>query len=402
MHTIEFSIAEAFAGVDQLLEQILLGSSHRAAVHMAAISWDTMWNELVRFAMYKGGPVVSEAGTTWLDALVSMEGLRPFTAQETSLFGTATNCLPVSVQSGVLIGRPEVWGVPWMADTRVIYYWRDMLADAGVDEAGAFRSIEQMEDTLQRLRSNGIATPWAVATINKRDLVYNVTAWVRGLNGDFVSEDGKQLLVHQPEALRGMSAYFQLYRFMPGWPEVVIGAPAIDLFRERRVAALLGGPWLVRDMHLADNPAPAEAEQISVAAPPGPAFVGGSDLVVWQHATHEDKPAIDDALRYLFTTDKVLPYYQLTGMLPVRLDLLAQPFYANNHHYQRLIEILKQGRTHPRIAAWGLVEERLTSALVRVEQELRSHPDQDIAALLASQIEPMAERLVMILGTGAR
>jgi multiple sugar transport system substrate-binding protein len=402
MHTIEFSIAEAFAGVDQLLQQILLGSRHKAAVHMAAIPWDTMWNDLVRFAMYKGGPVVSEAGTTWLDALVSMEGLRPFTAQEISLFGAATNCLPVSVQSGMLIGRPEVWGVPWMADTRAIYYWRDMLADAGVDEAGAFSSIEQMEDTLQRLCSHGIATPWAVATINKRDLIYNITAWVRGLNGDFVSEDGQRLLVQQPETLRGMSAYFQIYRFMPGWPEVVIGAPAIELFRERRVAALLGGPWLVRDMHLADDPAPAVAEQISVAGPPGPAFVGGSDLVVWQHATHEDELTIDEALRHLFTTDKMLAYYQQTGMLPVRLDLLAQPFYANNHHYQRLIEILKQGRTHPRIAAWGLVEERLTAALVRVEQELRRQPDLDVAALLASQVEPMAERLVMILDASAR
>jgi multiple sugar transport system substrate-binding protein len=402
MHTIEFSIAEHFADADQLLQQILFGSSHRAAIHVADIPWNTMWSDLVRIALYKDGPVVSEVGTTWLDTLVSMEALRPFTSREISLFGTAANCLPMSVQSGMLIGSPEVWGVPWLADTRAIFYWRDMLEDARIDETGAFNSIGRMEDTLQRLRSNGIATPWAVATGNVRDVIYNITAWVRGQNGDFVSEDGKQLLVHQPEALRGMSAYFQLYRFMPGWPEVVIGPPAIELFRQRQVAALIGPPWLVREMHLAEDPAPAAAAQIGVAPPPGPAFVGGSDLVAWQHATHEDELAISDALRYLFTTDKVLPYCQRTGLLPVRLDLLAHPFYADNPHHQRLIEILKQGRTHPRISSWGLLEERLTKTLVRVEQELRSQPDQDVAALLASQIEPMAERLAMTLGASPR
>jgi len=399
MHTIEFSMAEHFADADQSLRQILAGSSRRATIQITEIPWNTLWSDLVRIALYKDGPVVSEIGTTWLDALVSMESLRPFTPREISLFGTTTTCLPASVQSGMLVGSPEVWGVPWLADTRAIFYWRDMLEQAQVDEADAFSSVERMADTLQRLRSSGIAAPWAVGTGNVRDVVYNICAWVRGQNGDFVSDNGKQLLFQQSAALRGMSAYFQLYRFMPGWPEVVLGLSAVELFRQRQVAALLDGPWLVRDMNLADDPLPDLAKQIGVASPPGPSFVGGSDLVVWKHATREDELAIVDALRYLFTTDKTLPYFQRTGMLPVRLDLLAHPFYADNPVHQKLVEILKHGRTHPRISSWGLIEERLTRTLAHVEQELRINPNQDVDALLASQIEPLAERLAVTLGT---
>lgn len=402
MHTIEFSVAEHFENADQLMQQTLAGFGRKTAIKVLMMSWDTMWSDLVRIALYKDGPMVSEVGTTWLDTLVSMEALRPFTPPEISLFGKATAYLPASAQSGMLIGRKEVWGMPWLADTRVIYYWRDMLEKAQVTETGAFSSIERMEDTLQRLRSSGVATPWAVATAHVRDVIYNITSWVWGQNGDFVSEGGQQLLIQQPAALRGMTAYFQLYRLMPGWPEVIIGIPAVELFRQRQVAALLDGPWLVRDMQLAGVPTPAIAERIGIAAPPGPPFVGGTDLVVWKHGIHEDELASVELLRYLLTSDKVLQFCQLTGLLPTRLELLAHPFYADHPHFRQMVDILKQGRTHPRISSWGLIEERLTRTLAHVQQELRTNPSQNVTALLASQIDPMVERLMVTLETTKR
>ncbi len=402
MYTIEFSIAEHFDDADQSMRQTLTGFSRKTAFNVVMMSWNTMWSDLVRIALYRDGPLVSEIGTTWLDTLVSMEALRPFAPSEISLLGGAAAYLPVSVQSGMLVGRPEVWGMPWLADTRVIYYWRDMLEKARVQESGAFSSIERMEDTLQRLRASGIATPWAVATTHVRDVIYNITPWVRGQNGDFVSESGQQLLIQQPAALRGMTAYFQLYRLMPGWPEVIIGVPAAELFRQRQVVAILCGPWLVRDVQLADDSASAVAERIGIAAPPGPAFVGGTDLVMWKHGVREDELVSIELLRYLLTGNKALRFCQLTGLLPARLDLLAHPFYANCPHFRQMVDILKQGRTHPRISSWGLIEERLSRALDRIQLELRTNPAQDVATLLASQIMPMAERLAMTLESDKR
>jgi len=220
---------------------------------------------------------------------------------------------------------------------------------------------------------------------------------VRAEHGDFVSENGRQLLIQQPAALHGMAAYFQLYRFMPGWPEVSMGLPAAELFQQRQVAAILCGPWLMSTLQLDNEPTSTLAQQIGIAAPPGPAFVGGTDLVMWKHGTREDEAVGLELLRYLLGGDKALRFCQLTGLLPARLDLLAQPFYAHNAHFCQIVDVLKQGRTHPRLSMWGLIEERLSGVFTRVQQELCTHPQQDVAALLASQIMPIAERLAVTL-----
>jgi hypothetical protein len=326
-----------------------------------------------------------------------MEALRPFTLPEISLWELPFTA--AAAQSGMLVGRPEVWGYPGWS---IRASFTGTTAGEGTrSESGAFVPIERMADTLQRLLQRHRHAR-AVATTHVRDVIYNVTPWVRGQSGDFVSEGGQQLLIQQLAALHGMAAYFQLYRFMPGWPEVIIGIPAVELFRQRQVAAILGGPWLMRDMQLAGDPVPALAGQIGIAAPPGPAFVGGTDLVMWKHGIREDELASVDLLHYLFTGDKVLRFCQLTGLLPTRLELLAHPFYADNSHFQQMVDILARGRTHPRVSSWGLIEERLSRTLVRVEQELRTNPAQDVAALLARLIEPMAERLAVTLEVNGR
>ena len=38
----------------------------------------------------------------------------------------------------------------------MIYYWRDLLEQAGVDERTAFQTPEHMEETMQRLQASGV------------------------------------------------------------------------------------------------------------------------------------------------------------------------------------------------------------------------------------------------------
>ena len=97
----------------------------------------------------------------------------------------------------------------------MIFYWRDILEQAGIDEAGAFQSVEQMDRTLACLQSHGIATPWAVTTRRTSNTLYNISSWVWGAGGDFMSADGKWMLVAEPEVRAGLAQYYRLYRYMP-------------------------------------------------------------------------------------------------------------------------------------------------------------------------------------------
>ena len=50
-----------------------------------------------------------------------------------------------------------LWAAPWLADTRIICYRRDLFEQAGVDAATAFQSPAQLENALQRLRDHGVS-----------------------------------------------------------------------------------------------------------------------------------------------------------------------------------------------------------------------------------------------------
>jgi multiple sugar transport system substrate-binding protein len=174
-------------------------------IDFTEIAWDDAWNSLVRVALYRDGADVSEVGSTWVSSFVGMEALRPYRPPEIYKLGGAAAFLPSVWPSGSLIGDEQLWAVPWLCDTRVLFYWRDMLEQAGIDEATAFQSFEQLEQTLARLQASGIPTPWAVVTRHTAETLYSLTSWIWGAGGDFMSEDGRRILLAEPEARAGLT-----------------------------------------------------------------------------------------------------------------------------------------------------------------------------------------------------
>ena len=100
-----------------------------------------------------------------------------------------------------------------------------------------------------------------------------------------------------------------------------------------------------------------------------------------------------ELVHYLVTNPALLEFYHQAGLLPARRDLLAQPPFSTDPHYQKIIEALEAGRPHSRITMWGLVEDRLTTTLAHIWNEVRANPTQDIAALVESNMVPLAQRL---------
>jgi multiple sugar transport system substrate-binding protein len=359
---------------------------------ITVLPWDTAWSELVRIALYKDGADVSEIGTTWLASFVGMDALRPFTLPELARMGGEAAFLPASWQNGSLIGDQSQWGIPWLADTRVIFYWRDMLEHAGIDEATAFQSFDQMQNTLARLQANGIPTPWAVTTRNTHNTLYNIASWVWAAGGDFVTADGAHIALDEAATRAGLQAYFDLYRFMPQSAAPMDGVQTFELFQAQRTAALMSGPWFLSTLRQ-QGVSPYTLARIGIALPPGPSFVGGTTLAIWKHLRHDQAQTAVDLIRYLVTDPAWLDFYLQSGMLPARLDLLARPAFGDDPHYQMMIQSLQRGRTHARLAMWGLIEERLTATLAQIWHEIRGNPAQDTAALISKYINPLAQRL---------
>jgi multiple sugar transport system substrate-binding protein len=364
------------------------------SVHATYLGWDVIWKELVDTAIYKRGADVSETGSTWIASLVAMNALRPFTKREIDQLGGPSTFLPLSWQGVSLVGDPQVWAIPYMTEARVIYYWRDMLEQASLDPQTAFQSPEQFEETCTRLQ-RVISTPWAdVTDPNSHNILYTAASWIWAKGGDFLSPDGRRVLVDKPAARAGLRSYLSLYRFMPQTGQPVHDDRIFDLFMNRQIAALMSGPWL--PINLKDRGLSADRlSQIGIALPPGPPFVGGMYLIVWQHTRHADEAIdlISRLTRPQFQTE----FCPLAGLLPASREAWTTGAFAADQNYRVLSQAMQSGRSCLNIPLWGMVEDKLTLAFGQIWADLIERPDQNIDAILARHLEPLAQRLNMTL-----
>jgi multiple sugar transport system substrate-binding protein len=365
-----------------------------ARINISVLEWETAWSDILRTALYRHGPDISEMGSTWVSSLVGMNSLRPFSNEELAALGGPGNFIPSLWDSGKLVGEKRVWAIPWLGYTRIIYYRRDLLSKAGIDEKTAFQSNAQLLNTLTRLQEIGGCTPWGVPIRQNQDTLHNLASWVWTEGGDFVSEDGRHILFNKEKALAGMKAYFELYRFVnkhepdPVNPETG--------FRQGRIAVIASEPqvWPNQVMHSPDI-AQEVAMNIAAAPVPGVPFVGSSHLVVWKHTRNEQ--TVLQLIKHLTSLKTQLAYTPVSGLLPVREQVLDNPPYSTEPIFQVMSQSLKSGRTFLSIPLWGLVENKLTLILDKVWEDILTSEKPDIEGILHKRLDPLAQQLELTL-----
>jgi multiple sugar transport system substrate-binding protein len=331
---------------------------------------------------------VSEIGTTWIGNLIAMNALRPYAAPELSALGGPAAFLPSLWHSGTLIGDTRLWAVPWLADTRLIYFRRDLLKRAGVDPAAAFSSSSQLSHTLKGLRESGVDMPWVVPTRHALNILHNIASWVWNAGGDFVSADGKHVIFDQPGARAGIRAYFDLYRYLAPAARYLDRFQADQLFAQGQAAVTISGSWealLSRRIHLETT------GDWGLAIPAGVSFVGGSNLVIWQHARYEREAF--KLVRFLTSQQAQMIYHPRIGFLSTRLDTLTASSFTDDASHRVMVQALRTGRSFPAIRLWGLIEDKLTATFTRLSAEILDQPAPDIDALLDKYLGPLAEQL---------
>jgi multiple sugar transport system substrate-binding protein len=364
---------------------------HNARVNLHLLEWETSWSELLRYTFAGHGPAVSEVGDTWLASLALMNALRPFSAREVAAFGGQASFLPAATRSSSLPNDPTVWSMPWLAETRAIYYRRDLLVAAGVDESTAFATQANLEQTLQRLQESGVAMPWVVPSEPGVDTLHNLNSWIWGAGGDYVDPAHRRVTIAEEPARAGLRAYFGLHRFLAAEAHHLSIAQTDALFAAERAAATISGPWLATPAFGAAEP--ARLERVGVALPPGVPTVLGSHLVIWKHTPYRQEKLALELIAFLTGQQAQSLASQQVGMLPVRLDALAGPPFAEDPIYRTFVAGLRAGRSFPVMRLWATVEEHLTAALGRLWASVLANPDADLDSLIRAELEPLTQRL---------
>lgn len=397
MAEIEISINNSSGAPEKDLRAVLgnFEKQHGAKILCTVYDWGHAWAETMKIVLYNHGPVISQVGTTWMGSLESTQAIRPFSQGEINRLGGASVFHPASWKSGVSIESGGLMAVPWFIDTYLLYYRKDLLAKAGIDETRAFESFDALAETIQKLAESGVSIPFAMPTIqSSRASLHHMAGWVWSHGGDFVSENGKQLLLSDPDTRKGLKSYFSMYKYMPQAARNLTDADCVVVFLDGSAAISLCNASLIFTA-LHDPAFAGQTGNLGVAAMPGISFVGGSNLVVWSHI----RPAVErlaiDLLCELTSPEAQYAYFEQTGILPTRIEALKKmeekPLYAP------VVRAVLTGRSFRKLKLWGLIEDRLSGTIGQIWQALYAKENASIEEEIARVFDPIERRLQLTL-----
>jgi ABC-type glycerol-3-phosphate transport system substrate-binding protein len=326
--------------------------------------------------------------------------LRPFSESEVRSLGGPLIFVPAAWQTVQLEGRGEVWAIPWSVYTFVIFYRRDLLQRAGVDERMAFITPEALRETFSALHGASIP-PWTIPiSQNYLDLPHIASSWVRAYGGDFFGPVGRYPEFNTPQARRGMVDFFQLYRFIP--PELCgldYDTCLEEFFKNGKTALVIAGPEAYGEALIQNTLPEIRRDLIGVAALPGVSWIGGDHLVVWKTVrldTHKESASLE-LIRSLTSVENQARLFREARILPSRLDAYAELEFQPEGMRPVLEKILQTARPHPPARLWRRTESMLVDMLCEIAREVMDSPTLDVQEIVERQAADYEERFSLFL-----
>jgi multiple sugar transport system substrate-binding protein len=342
----------------------------------------------------RGGPApdLTQLGTTWVAAIGSSGQLLDLTGKYDE------NLFPPQVLATTRIdGDPAYQGkqfaMPWIVDTRALYYNKAMCAKADVDPKRDFATWASFKLALQKLNKLQVdgkrVRPLGIPMSNW-DIIHNLSWWIWGAGGGFVGGVAGEGAINSRETLAGLDFYIGLYRGG-------LVSPQADRMEAHAVAEMLRKGEIATTIAFPIPSLPEDRFGIA-AVPAGPkgrfTFLGGSTIGVFKSSTHSAEAIA--LLKFLSGEAAQVRYSNLTGLLPapaaqydellLKLDPIRGAFVAEMQH----------GRAYPSIPQWGDIEIVLRDGLNAV-WAIGKKPGTYDKAAVKGQLDQMAKKIDEIM-----
>ncbi|GIH25753.1 sugar ABC transporter substrate-binding protein [Acrocarpospora phusangensis] len=243
---------------------------------------------------------------------------------------------------GVSPGGDPV-SVPWVADTRVLFYRRDILTGQGLDEPP--RTWDEVRAYARILAGRG-GGGYGFHIPQWDSALPVIMTWTMG--GRIVDDAGR-VDFDTPEFHRAADLYlgFHADRSVPADPDF----DQIQGFVSGATPMLVSGPYLAGEVASA---APELDGKWSVAPIPGDAthtsLLAGSNLGVWRSSGNRD--AALRLLDYLSQPRTQLTWYELDGQLPTAKAALNDPELTADPLVSVYARQLRDARPLPPVPNW--------------------------------------------------
>ncbi len=262
-----------------------------------------------------GLPDVCQLGNTWLPefaTLDALEPLQPFVERSKVVD-------PADYFTGVWdtnIVDSKLYGVPWYVDTRLLFYRKDLLAEAGVKQVP--QTWAEFEQAMAAVKRH--VGPDRYAILMPLNEFEQQLSFALQQDDPLLRDHDNYGNFRSPGFRKALAFYANM--FEQGWAPKLSETQISNVWYEffnGYYAFYLSGPWNVREFRLRQPPG-MEGKWGTMALPgptgPGAGIAGGSSLVILRRSQH--KQAAWKLIEYLSRPQVQARFHAVIGDLPPR------------------------------------------------------------------------------------
>jgi multiple sugar transport system substrate-binding protein len=306
------------AVTDEVVRQY--NASHRNQVEVTHVPADQYVTKYAQAAQSRSLPDLLAADLVFMPQIVKNQSVVDLTAllRESGAYGKLA---PAHQQAATADG--EVYGVPYVADTSLYLYNKDLFRKAGLDPDKPPASWDELTAAADKITALGDGTYGAYLSGNAPgSLAYDFTPLIWAQGGDVVKKDGTFDFDNQPtkDALTFLHTLYQ-HKDIPDTARTDGGDGFFSVFATGKIGISFSGGNGVNTATLGKDP----KFDFGLAPIPGPkdgqkaTFSGGDVAAITTQSGHKDEAW--DFLNWLTSPATSTDVYLKLPALPPRTDI---------------------------------------------------------------------------------
>jgi len=343
-------------------------------VEIQQIPWTAAHEKLLTAFAADAMPDVCQLGNTWIPEFAQLGALQPLQARvDASASIEPADYFPGIWDTAVVDG--QLVGVPWYVDTRLLFYRKDLLREAGVGQLP--RTWAEWEQAMAAVKRH--LGPGRHAILMPLNEFEQQLSLALQQDDPLLRDDATRGNFSSPGFRRALAFYANV--FEQGWAPKVSETQISNVWDEffrGSYAFYLSGPWNIREFRRRQPPQ-LEGQWGTMPLPgphgPGAGIAGGTSLVLFRGSPRSEQAW--KLVEFLSRPDIQQRFHALIGDLPPRRSAWEHPDLAGDPLAAAFRDQLERAKPAPKVLEWERIAQEMRLVTERV---VRGGLAQDAAA----------------------
>ncbi|NGM12287.1 extracellular solute-binding protein [Verrucosispora sp. WMMA2044] len=310
-----------------------------------------------------GAPDILRAEVAWVPEFASLGYLYALDGSE--LLADESDFLETPLASNKFDGK--TYGVPQVTDSLALMYNKELLSEAGISAPPkTWAELKTAAQTVQeKTDAEGVY-------INPAG--YFLLPFMYGEGGDLVDTASKKIVIDSEQNAAGLAIAKDLIDSGAAVKPSANDAygTMMTLFKEKKVAMIINGPWEVNNVQQA--PDFGGLENLGIAPVPGGSAkaggpVGGHNYVIWSGMPQEKVDAAVAFVKFMSSAESQAFLSEKLGLLPTRTSAYELDAVKNNPVVAAFQPVVEAGVGRPWIPEagqfFGPLDQMATEVLIQ-------------------------------------